>query len=128
MNNFGQRLLSARKMSGLSLRELAGKMNVPITKQALSQYEKGQITPSSKVIIAISNALDLPVDYFFKKSNVKLEHLEFRKKSSLSQKKVEAVRFQTMNYLEKYLEIEELLNVNGVFNNPLKKHRVSQVP
>ena len=120
-------MLSARKMSGLSLRELAGKMNVPITKQALSQYEKGQITPSSKVIIAISNALDLPVDYFFKKSNVKLEHLEFRKKSSLSQKKVEAVRFQTLNYLEKYLEIEELLNVNGVFNNPLKKHRVSQV-
>lgn len=127
MNNFGQRLLSARKMSGLSLQMLAGKMSIPITKQALSQYEKGQTTPSSKVIIAISNALGLPVDYFFRKSEVKLDHLEFRKRSSLSQKEIEAVRFQTMDYLEKYLEIEELLNVDSVFHNPLKKNRVSQL-
>jgi Zn-dependent peptidase ImmA (M78 family)/DNA-binding XRE family transcriptional regulator len=125
MNNFGQRLLSARKMSGLSLQGLAEKMNIEITKQALSQYEKGQTSPSSKVIISISNALDLPVDYFFKKSDVKLEHLEFRKRSSLSQKEIESVRFRTMDYLEKYLEIEELLNLDSVFTNPLKSNLVS---
>jgi len=121
MNNFNQRLLSARKMAGLSLQDLADKMDIDITKQALNQYEKGQTSPSSKVIISLSNALGLPVDYFFKKSDVKLENLEFRKKSSLSQKEIEAARFKTMDYLEKYLEIEGLLNVENTFTNPLKK-------
>lgn len=121
MNNFNQRLLSARKMAGLSLQDLADKMDIEITKQALNQYEKGQTTPSSKVIISLSNALGLPVDYFFKKSDVKLENLEFRKKSTLSQKEIEAARFKTMDYLEKYLEIEGLLNVENTFTNPLKK-------
>jgi len=96
-------------------------MDIDITKQALNQYEKGQTSPSSKVIISLSNALGLPVDYFFKKSDVKLENLEFRKKSSLSQKEIEAARFKTMDYLEKYLEIEGLLNVENTFTNPLKK-------
>ena len=121
MDNFAQRLLSARKMAGLSLQDLADRMDIDITKQALNQYEKGQTTPSSKVIISLSNALGLPVDYFFKKSDVKLENLEFRKKSSLSQKEIEAARFKTMDYLEKYLEIEGLLNVENTFTNPLKK-------
>lgn len=121
MNNFGQRLLSARKMAGLSLQDLAEKMNIDITKQALSLYEKGQTNPSSKVIISLSNALDLPVDYFFKVSDVKLENLEFRKRSTLSQKEIEAARLKTMDYLEKYLEVEELLNVENKFINPLKE-------
>lgn len=121
MNNFGQRLLSARKMSGLSLQDLAGKMNIDITKQALSQYEKGQINASSKVIISISNALDLPVDYFFKTNDVKLENLEFRKRNTLSQKEIEAVRYKAIDYLEKYIEVEDLLNVENRFTNPLNK-------
>ncbi len=124
MNNFGQRLLSARKMAGLSLQDLAEKMNIDITKQALSQYEKGQTNPSSKVVISLSNALDLPVDYFFKVSDVKLENLEFRKRSTLSQKEIEAARLKTMDYLEKYLEIEELLNVENKFTNPFKKNLI----
>jgi Zn-dependent peptidase ImmA (M78 family)/DNA-binding XRE family transcriptional regulator len=121
MNNFGQRLLSARKMAGLSLQDLAEKMDIDITKQALSQYEKGQVNASSKVIISISNALDLPVDYFFKTSDVKLDNLEFRKRSTLSQKEIEAVRYKAIDYLEKYIEIEDLLNVENTFTNPLKK-------
>ncbi len=121
MNNFGQRLLSARKMAGLSLQDLAEKMDMDITKQALSLYEKGQTNPSSKVIISLSNTLDLPVDYFFKKSDVKLENLEFRKRSTLPHKEVEAVRLRTMDYIEKCLEIEGLLNVENKFTNPLKK-------
>lgn len=123
MNNFGQRLLSARKMAGLSLQDLAEKMDIDITKQALSLYEKGQTNPSSKVIISLSNALDLPVDYFFKKSDVKLENLEFRKRSTLSQKEIEAARLRTMDYLEKCLEIEELLNIENTFINPLRINR-----
>lgn len=112
-------------MAGLSLQGLADRMETGITKQALSQYEKGKIKPTSSAIIALSNALDLPVDYFFKKSDVKLENLEFRKSSTLSHKEIEAVRFKAMDYLEKCLEIEELMNVEYNFVNPLGKNIVS---
>ncbi len=65
------------------------------------------------------------MDYFFKKSDVKLENLEFRKSSTLSHKEIEAVRFKAMDYLEKCLEIEELMNVEYNFVNPLEKNIVS---
>lgn len=124
MGNFGQKLLSARKIAGLSLQDLAEKMKINITKQALSQYENGQISPSSKVVIALSTALNLPVDYFFRQSDVKLENLEFRKRSALSRKEIDSVRFKTIDYLEKYLEIEDLLNIESSFFNPLSKNLV----
>lgn len=124
MNDFGQRLLSARKIAGLSLQDLAEKMNIPITRQALNQYEKGLTKPTSKVVIALSNALDVPTDYFFRKSEVRLDNLEFRKKNSLAHKEIESVRFRAIDYLEKYLELEDLLNVSSAFVNPLKKNHV----
>lgn len=124
MGDFGRKLLSARKMSGLSLQALADKMDIDITKQAISQYEKGQIQPSSKVIIALTNALDLPADYFFREPRVSLENVDFRKDHSLSKKETDSVRYKAIDYLEKYLEIEELLNIENSFANPLKNSTV----
>jgi Zn-dependent peptidase ImmA (M78 family)/DNA-binding XRE family transcriptional regulator len=121
MNNFDQRLLSARKMAGLSLQELADRMDMDITKQALSQYEKGKINPTSSAIIALSNVLDLPADYFFRESEEKFENLEFRKRSRLPRKEIEAVKYKTLNYLEKNREIEDLLNIENIFTNPLNE-------
>ena len=46
-NLFGQRLTNARKMAGLSLQDLANKMENAITRQALNKYEKGEMMPGS---------------------------------------------------------------------------------
>lgn len=125
MDNFAQRLLSARKMAGLSLQDLADKMEIEITKQALGQYEKGQINPSSPAMIALSKALNVPVDYFFRKSDVRLENLEFRKMKSISSKEIEAIKYKALHYLEKYREVEDILNIDNNFKNPLSNNLVT---
>lgn len=51
-------------MSGLTLDESCLKMQKMVSKQALSKYEKGVMMPENKVIVALSKALDLDLDYF----------------------------------------------------------------
>ncbi len=47
---FGARLRAARKMAGLSLEDLAGKIGGLVTKQAISKYEQGRMLPSPEVL------------------------------------------------------------------------------
>ncbi len=47
---FGARLRAARKMAGLSMEDLAGKLGGLVTKQAISKYEQGQMLPSPEVL------------------------------------------------------------------------------
>lgn len=49
----------ARGISGAALAELSG-----VTRSAISQYERGEQTPSPSVLQAIANALNLPPRYF----------------------------------------------------------------
>ncbi len=48
--SFGVRLRAARKMAGLSMEDLAGKLGGLVTKQAISKYEQGQMMPSPEVL------------------------------------------------------------------------------
>ena len=59
----GNRLKTARQYRGLTVEELAQKINV--SKQAVSQYETGRIedVPFQR-ILSISNALNFPYKYF----------------------------------------------------------------
>ncbi len=47
---FGVRLRAARKMAGMSMEDLAGKLGGRVTKQAISKYETGQMMPSPEVL------------------------------------------------------------------------------
>jgi Zn-dependent peptidase ImmA (M78 family)/DNA-binding XRE family transcriptional regulator len=113
-NLFGQRLTSARKMAGLSLKDLADKMENAVTRQALNKYEKGEMLPGSTVLIRLANALSVTVDFFFSEPEVKidLQGIEFRKKISRLSKTAEvAVIEKARAFLERYLELENLLNI-----------------
>ncbi|HRH38841.1 MAG TPA: helix-turn-helix transcriptional regulator, partial [Flavobacteriales bacterium] len=72
-NTFGERLQLARKMSGLSYQGLADKLNGLVTKQALHKYEQGSMMPDSEKLIALANALDVTVNFFYRSQPVKLE-------------------------------------------------------
>ena len=61
-NNFANRLISARKMAGLSLQNLADKLGNVVSKQSLNKYEQGKMRPDSEMVIAISNILNVPVN------------------------------------------------------------------
>lgn len=47
---FGARLRAARKMAGMSMEDLAGKLGGRVTKQAISKYEQGRMMPSPEVL------------------------------------------------------------------------------
>jgi Zn-dependent peptidase ImmA (M78 family)/transcriptional regulator with XRE-family HTH domain len=108
MDIFGKRLAAARKMAGLSLQALADKLDGAVGRQALHKYEQNAALPNSKVLIALSKALNVPVDFFFAepKVSVVLEHVDYRKKSSMSKTQQVAVELQCTEALNRYLTLE----------------------
>jgi len=111
-NIFGTRLSSARKMSGLSLQELASKFDFPITKQAISKYEQGLTAPNSEMASAFAKALNMPVDYFFSSPmvDVELSNIDYRKhKSKLNKPQQTAIIEKAKEALERYFELENII-------------------
>jgi Zn-dependent peptidase ImmA (M78 family)/DNA-binding XRE family transcriptional regulator len=124
IDQFGERLNSARKMAGISMETLALKAGGIVTKQAISKYEKGRINPGSDVLLALANALGVKVDYFFRASQVAISGIEFRKRSRLTKKAEEQIKFQTIDFIQRYLEIEDILDVRPKFNNPVTHNHI----
>lgn len=108
---FGTRLRLARKRSGLSLQALAERVSPPVSAQAISKYESGQMMPSSSVLVGLSQALDVSLDFLMSGQVEELSQVEFRKHSSTSAQdraKAEAVVIEA---LEDYLAIEDILGL-----------------
>ena len=122
---FGSRLQLARKMAGLSYQGLADKLNGLVTKQALHKYEQGSMHPDSEKLIALANALDVTVNFFFRSEPVKLEGIEFRKQVSLPVKEREAIESRITDTMGRYLEAERLLGATKKFVNPVPKEEVT---
>lgn len=113
-NNFANRLISARKMAGLSLQNLADKLGNVVTKQSLSKYEQGIMKPDSELIIQISNILNVPVNYFYSEPSVTIhfENIDFRKYSTkVSSFEVESIKEKAKSVFERYFELENILNI-----------------
>ncbi|NCB44364.1 MAG: ImmA/IrrE family metallo-endopeptidase [Clostridia bacterium] len=109
---FADRLRSARKMKSLSLDDLCLACDGIVSKQALSKYERGTMKPSSKVLIALSNAFEVSPDYFIKPPTISFDSIEFRKRKSFSPKKLDSIREIVRYDIEKYVEIEDILGIN----------------
>jgi Zn-dependent peptidase ImmA (M78 family) len=116
---FSQRLMQARRMVGLSLRELSEKMDPAVSYNALHKYEAGAMLPESGVLLALASALGQTVDFFFRPITVNLAAIEFRKKSKLGSKKIEQIRESATDFFERYLQVEQALGLKTEFTNPL---------
>ena len=102
---FGDRLERARKAAGLSLRALGEKVGVSQT--AISKYEKGQMTPDSTVLIKLSHALDVKVEYFFRPDafTFSLENVEYRKRD-IPKKNLDLINAKILDKIERRFELE----------------------
>lgn len=112
-NVFGNKLVSARKMAGMSLQDLENKLGKIVSRQALHKYEQGKMKPDSQILIALSNALNMPADFFYSipKVRVVLKNISYRKYSSkISRTEQLSVEEKTKEQCERYLEIESLIN------------------
>jgi len=112
-NVFGNKLVSARKMAGMSLQDLETKLEKVVSRQALHKYEQGKMKPDSQMLIALSNVLNVPVDYFYsiRTIQVELKKISYRKYASkISKTEQLSVEEKVKENCERYFELEHLID------------------
>lgn len=111
---FASRLRSLRIMKGYSFRELSEAMGSLVSAQTLANYESKVSFPDSDVMSILLRTLGVSYDDIFKPVRIKPEDVEFsfRKKQGLGKKSDESLRRIAVDKAEKYLEIEDILNVS----------------
>lgn len=102
----GQRLHRARKAAGLSLRDLG--TQVGLTHAAIKKYEDEQATPPSTTLLKLARALNVRTEYFFRPETVALDRIEYRKRSTLPKKRLEAIEHEVIDQIERRIELENL--------------------
>jgi Zn-dependent peptidase ImmA (M78 family) len=101
-------------------------MGGKVTKQAISKYEKGLMKPdSSTTLIALSKALAVPVDYFYRIVAREPLELNYRKRASVGAKAKNALLETVRDRLERYLELEDLLGIHSRFEIPIGRINVA---
>lgn len=108
---FGQRLRLARKKAGLSMQGLADRTSPRITAQAISKYEADKMNPSSSVLVGLSKALGVSLDFLMGGQVEELVGVEFRKHSSTSARDRAHAEAIVIERLEDYLAIEDILEI-----------------
>ena len=109
----GERIKLARKRCGLSLRDLARKMDHIVTAQAIGKYERNEMTPSSEVLISLTRALDVSLAYLMAPQAVELGEVEFRTKTNTSARDRAKVETAVLESVERYLQIERILELDS---------------
>ncbi len=99
-------------MNGYSLQDLSDVIGNQFNKQALQRLETGEAKPDSQSISLLSKALHLPADYFVRETTVHLENFRFRKLKKLTAKELGKITAKTIDYLERYLELEDILGID----------------
>ncbi|MBW7894131.1 MAG: helix-turn-helix domain-containing protein [Opitutaceae bacterium] len=105
---FPLRLKQARLLAGLSLRELSERIGT-VSHVALTKYERGDMKPSSEVLVALCKALGRTPDQMFRPIRASLANVSFRKRKSFSEKQTSMVLERVRSRLEDYLEAEEFV-------------------
>jgi len=102
----GQRLYRARKAAGFSLRSLGAQ--VGLTHAAIKKYEDEQATPPSSTLLKLARVLNIRTEYFFRPETVSLDRIEYRKRSTLPKKRLEAIEHEVIDQIERRIELENL--------------------
>jgi Zn-dependent peptidase ImmA (M78 family)/DNA-binding XRE family transcriptional regulator len=110
-----QRLKNARLKAGLSMEALAEKLENRVTKQAIQKYEAGKMLPESSLLPLLAEKLNIRIDELFRPLKVTLGTVDFRIKAGVSQKRKDQLSLYVLDFLERYLELEELVGQSEAF-------------
>src|SRR5437660_4948924 len=77
---------------------------------AISKYEREMDIPSSSVLLRLSNALGVKIEYFFRPATVILSAPTYRRRTWLPSGEEAGILEHVQDWLERYLDIESLLN------------------
>ena len=115
--SIGERIKSARMRAGLNLRDLAE--NVGVSAQAISKYERNLDVPGSSVLIKLAKALAVRVETLLRPQSVSLSQPSYRShRSKLLVRDQETIHAQVLDWLERYMAIEEIMGVQMEFQMP----------
>jgi len=117
--SIGARIKSARQLAGISLRALADRLNGEVSHTAINKFETGTLMPDGQTLLALAKALNVQTDYFLRQQTIQITDIAFRKRSRLSVKQSNSIKASVIETLERYLELEFLLNLNIGFVNPI---------
>lgn len=124
----GERIKLARKKAGFSLRALSEHIEGLVTAQAIGKYERGEMTPASNVLIAISKAVREPISFFMNPLGVSLAEVDFRKTSGTSAKDRARVESAVLDHVERYLLVEELLELDSAkWDQPFRPRQLDEI-
>ncbi len=107
-----ERLKQARLASGYSLEQLADKLvteNLPITRAALSNYERGKRVPSPGVLRAAARVLGVSPQYFLAAPQASISWLAFRCTARLGVKRAEQIKAHATMEAEKAVMLFDLM-------------------
>ena len=89
------RITEAREARAMSMEDLAE--DIGVTRQSVSKYERGIVSPSPEMLQAISFSLGFPIEFFYKiekNANAGSSPLFFRSKSNIAKKVKTACKYQ----------------------------------
>ena len=109
----GDRIRLARRKAGLSLRDLSSAMGGRVTPQAIGKYERGEDVPSSGVLMALADALNVSVAYLLDTQGIRLTGVEFRTKANTSGRDPAHVESEVLEWIERYLQLESILELDS---------------
>jgi Zn-dependent peptidase ImmA (M78 family)/transcriptional regulator with XRE-family HTH domain len=109
----GDRIKLARRKAGFSLRGLSSAMKGRVTAQAIGKYERGEDVPSSGVLMALAQALEVSIPYLLDTQGIKLSGVEFRTKANTSARDRAHVETEMLEWIERYLQIESILELDS---------------
>ena len=121
---FGERLKLARKKAGYSLRALSEALGGKVSAQAIGKYERGNMMPSSGVLLSLARTLDVSLEYLLSERVEELEDVEFRKLPGTSVRERAQVDAEVTDRLQRYIAIEEILELDaGAWKLPRSGNR-----
>jgi len=118
MVTLGERLKTARTMSGLAQRALAERAGV--SSMAISKYERDLDVPSSPVLLRLASALGVNLDYLFRQTGIVLDlnRIHYRCSSCCGARLHARVQGEVVDCMERYLEVESLFGEPAPFSIP----------
>lgn len=125
MSILAQRLKHARLMRGLSLQDLSDRLHNKVSRQALHKYEKGEVVPDNVMIQELANVLDLKPDYFYRDHTIEIDDISFRKLFKLRKKEQNRIVETARDFLERYLELEQIIGKQPHVENPLQEFEIT---
>ena len=105
----GERLRQLRLARGMSLDALARAAGGIVTKQALSKYERGASVPSDGVQEKLAEALAIDLAALRRRPALRVEVVEFRKRSKLGKRAQDRVKNLAQFALEERVRLLDLL-------------------